>query len=503
MLTAIAALTLPACEDDDAIINPDPGRPSTEENVSNPKIGQLALASNPSTEFVPLYFCNNASDQLYIKLMEPSKEDVSYTIAIDRTYDFEKNIDYIKSKFNNVFVEPAAQLYDLIDIPVTNVEIKKGETVSTSTDLVISINSFCVNCVIPIVAKGDNGTEFRLFVMLTNFQNPIENREDKGLTVFAFIDTEEMNPLVARTLYYDLTYYKSRRDRTKIFLNMPLIDVVNLQKAQLKYNKMSNNVDVTCTADQLHVLKNGANMIKPLQNMGIKVCLTVQGGGDGYGFANLADDQIANVSFQIATLVETFHLDGVNLRDEGVNYEADGAPSKNSGSYPKLIKSLRSIMPDKLITLADDAGSIATMDTTVDGVEVGSLVDFVLNVKFGQYNNPWDDPERTPIAGLPKNRYALSSFRVEKNPTSEDDMIKREETDEKIFTTCIADGFDKCAVLANIPYYDYNEEMILDVAVGRLLRGLYDNNGGAYPRYGANYIYNNEYACYYAFRKDW
>ena len=56
------------------------------------------------------------------------------------------------------------------------------------------------------------------------------------------------------------------------------------------------------------------------------MCLSIEGGGTGIGFANLTDPQIIDFVAQVKVAVELFQLDGIHLRDEGAGYDKAEAP---------------------------------------------------------------------------------------------------------------------------------------------------------------------------------
>lgn len=55
--------------------------------------------------------------------------------------------------------------------------------------------------------------------------------------------------------------------------------------------------------------------IRPLQDKGRKVCISIEGGGKGLGFCNLTDAQIADFTAQVKAVVTEYGLDGVNFWD--------------------------------------------------------------------------------------------------------------------------------------------------------------------------------------------
>lgn len=493
LLTAIA---LTACEDDLAVINPDPGQPSTAPDETAESTGRLSLASDPATKYSIMSFHKVGSEKLYVELNSPATEDITYTISIVDA-PIEYNTISLKQYFHNIYpitIANNATEYATIDNNI--VTIPKGALKSSEAVFKIDVSDKFYNGsnAIFLEAKGTDDSKYNLVILAYQDTDPKADISKKGCTIFSYIDTEVVNPLIANYINFNLESYT---DAYESFNNMPLVDVVNLRKAQLKFNNSSGNVEVRCTADQLYVLKHYREMIQPLQSASKKVCLTIEGGGDGYGFANIPEDQIYDVALQIKTLIDAYNLDGINLRDENVNYGKPETPEINPTSYPKIIKTLRQLMPDKLITIADDGGTVSLMSTPVDGIIVGELIDYVLNVKFNTVNNPWNDSERKPIAGLTKDKYAVIAIKFA--PLSVEEQMEFEEnTLFELMDLTLGEGMNTLGVIDNIPYYDYNQEMILDNVIMYLTVPIYGLDDAM-----ALTNVNEIYTSYYAFKKDW
>lgn len=98
----------------------------------------------------------------------------------------------------------------------------------------------------------------------------------------------------------------------------------------------------------------------------------------------MTDTQIADFTSQVKEVVELYKLDGINLWDEGSGYGKEGMPPMNTTSYPKLIKSLREAMPDKLLTLVDKEEPTEYFHdvTLCGGIEVGKYIDYAWHGYF-------------------------------------------------------------------------------------------------------------------------
>lgn len=489
----LSALALTACEDDPTVINPDPGRPSTAPDEISEGVGRLSIASDPANKYVFMQLHEKTSEPIYVELTHPASEDITFTISLDESFDVYSSSKELDAGFHNIKGYAGRDDWnEIISLDDNSVTIAKGTNKSTVTTLNIDGSGRFLNSlqIFKLIANGSNGTQIPLYICVVWQQSPQSDVSKKGYTVFSYVDTEVVNPMLANFYSFDFMSFSDLPS----YENMPLIDVVNMRRAQLKYDSVSDHYDVRCTADQLHVLKHYSQMILPLQLSGKKVCLTIEGGGDGYGFANIPDGHIPDIANQIATLVNCYNLDGVNLRDEFVNYGVEGAPAINNTSYPRLIKKLRELLPDKMITLADDAGTVSTMDTAVDGISVGSLVDYVLNVRFNELNNPWDSLDRGPIAGLTKNRYAITAIDIR----TDEDMMAVDELSMQLLDIVYGTDFNKAVVLGNLKYYDYGEESLFDNNFMFLTIPIYGWDDGF-----ANPVYNSVSHSYYAFKKDW
>lgn len=170
--------------------------------------------------------------------------------------------------------------------------------------------------------------------------------------------------------------------------------------------------------------------IRPLQDKGRKVCLSLEGNGSGLGFCNLTDAQIEDFVAQVKACLDLYELDGVNLFDRNAGYgQVEGMPAMNTTSYPKLIKAMREAMPDKMLTLADyEEPTEYFWDTeATGGIEVGKYLDYawsgymsenedvqildpwgVIDQNEGEMNGmmfPVNNHPRKPIAGLEQSQY--------------------------------------------------------------------------------------------------
>lgn len=228
--------------------------------------------------------------------------------------------------------------------------------------------------------------------------------------------------------YLNTAQFDPRLANDIILINMKdsgyargLGNIVNLRSISVDFDSSTGRVSCLPKPDMRYVLNHYSEMILPVQETGRKVCLCIDGGGQGVGFCNFTDGQISQFVTSVKNLVDDYHLDGVNLWDRNSGYGKEGAPAVNTTSYPKLIVALREALgPHRLLTLTDyEEPTEYFYDTTATGgIEVGKYIDYAWSGYFdydgvAQVVDPWHQGfqmvssafPRKPIAGLSSHRY--------------------------------------------------------------------------------------------------
>lgn len=134
----------------------------------------------------------------------------------------------------------------------------------------------------------------------------------------------------------------------------PFFDVVTIDDGY--FMEMSDN-----KPDFVAGLGYYEERIKPLQDMGIKVLYTVRSGNGRWGFGNLPDDLIDELSDQIRDFIVKHKLNGVNLVDLDADYEDAYQPRPNDESYSKMVLALRKKLSDKRIITVRHVGYSSTL----------------------------------------------------------------------------------------------------------------------------------------------
>lgn len=232
---------------------------------------------------------------------------------------------------------------------------------------------------------------------------------EEWLTVF-YVDCADRQPLVAH--YYALE--KTDATTMELLYDCALGNIVVLKSSLVDFDAATGRALFSPTSDIKYIAEHAEKYIRPMQKRGRKVLLCISGGGTGLGPCNMNDEQIADFAQQVKTFVERYKFDGVNLWDKGSAYGMSGFPEMNTESYPKLIKALDEVMPDKLITVCDFEEPTATFHDTAatGGIAVGDHLDYawsgyVDEDAIVEYIDPWQNGERDrkPFAGLSQDKY--------------------------------------------------------------------------------------------------
>lgn len=235
-------------------------------------------------------------------------------------------------------------------------------------------------------------------------------------TVF-YLNTSQFDP----RLVTDFVVQKMSADMSNVYWDNAIGNIVNYRRATINYNKESGYVYLNLGADLRFLCEHFDTYFKPVKDTGRKICLCIEGGGDGIGFCNLTDEQISEFVSNVKYTIDSYGFDGVNLWDRNSGYGKEGFLQMNTTSYPKLIKKLREELgPYKLITIADYElyteyfWDVASMG----GIEVGKYLDYAWSGYINgdeppQIIDPYHQGEqyvssrypRKPIAGLSPKRY--------------------------------------------------------------------------------------------------
>lgn len=450
MLALCAATGLTACEEE--AIGLDAGTLQDEESFALIRSAMRSDHSFSGITKVDLFAAEEGEDpetvlidELFLTLDKPATGDVTAEITIGDTFteeylaEVERRNAQVKA-YNNYlqkFGSPKLPLFDTallttgnLQIDNTTLTITAGKTVSENVQVKVTGKDLDPDTIysLPLEirqtdASGAVRTHRQQYIIHINQEKvtidhyefpPMKDIElDSDLFTVFYVNVEEWSPLAANILAYI-----KRNKENGSFTYKTIGNIINLRPSTVGYDQLTGRCLFSLSPDLRYVLENSARYIRPIQNMGRKVCVCIQGGGKGLGFCNMTDTQIADFSAQVKEVVELYGLDGINLRDEGSGYGKEGMPPMNTTSYPKLIKSLREAMPDKLLTLVDKEEPTEYFHDVAlcGGIEVGRYIDYAWHgyakenemiqiVEPWEMDQPYSEYARQPIAGLSPERY--------------------------------------------------------------------------------------------------
>lgn len=449
-MLALCAAGLTACEEES--IGLDAGTLQDEESFALIRSAMRSDHSFSGITKVDLFAAEDGEDpetvlidELFLTLDKPATGDVTAEITIGDTFteeylaEVERRNAQVKA-YNNYLQKFGSSKLPLFDtallttgnlqIDNTTLTITAGKTVSENVQVKVTGKDLDPGTIysLPLEirqtdASGVVRTHRQQYIIYINQEKvtidyyefpPMKDIElDSDLFTVLYVNVEEWSPIAANILAY-IRFNKENFT----FTYKTIGNIVNLRPATVDYDQPTGRCLFSLSPDLRYVLENPARYIRPLQNMGRKVCVCIQGGGKGLGFCNMTDTQIADFSAQVKEVVELYGLDGINLRDEGSGYGKEGMPPMNTTSYPKLIKSLREAMPDKLLTLVDKEEPTEYFHDVAlcGGIEVGKYIDYAWHgyakenemiqiVEPWEMDQPYSEYARQPIAGLSPERY--------------------------------------------------------------------------------------------------
>lgn len=216
-----------------------------------------------------------------------------------------------------------------------------------------------------------------------------------GIVSIAYIEVNGFNPLNAG----EWTLSSSGKQ---------FFDIVNIFAANIKFDEATGRVYLSLNPNVQAILDGRDKYIKPLQDKGMKVCLTILPDHDGVGFANLTDADIRTFAAELKAVVETYGLDGVDFDDEYAeytNYDRPGFVEPSSAPYCRLCYEVKRIMPDKLCTVYFIGSVTEGFLSDIEGMEPGDFIDYSYYAQYGSWNTSY-----TYIKGMDKNQWGPYSW---------------------------------------------------------------------------------------------
>jgi len=192
----------------------------------------------------------------------------------------------------------------------------------------------------------------------------------------------------------------------------PLFDIAIIFASNINYDAVQGKAVLHHNDNVTAVLDNKDQLIKPLQDKGMKVLLSILGNHQGVGFANFTDRAAAHdFAQQLADAVAAYNLDGIDFDDEYAKYGENGQPPANDSSFVLLVEELRLLIPNKIISLYNIGPAVS--NTEWQGRKVGDYVNYSWQAYYGSYGAP-------NIAGMTdKNNLGPAAVWINQQPSNE------------------------------------------------------------------------------------
>ena len=403
-ILAAAAFLFAACEKAET---PDPGKPDDGEDGNEPVeevtfVPGTILAKNNETSVT----LRQGTDETkvfnyYFETDDEVAEERTVTLKVDETLVGDSRLlPEANYEFTETFTVPAGSYESATQTITFNADgLEEGEYVLPIAE---------------VVPEGETASEPLVYNITVRVPAQNKYRFADEYKVVLYVDTDTYDP----RLVTDYVTTLQRSDDKEPFT---LAWMVNLRRATLE---LENGRAVLSLGSKLsELLGSYEEYLLPIQDQGSKLCLSIECDGADFGFCNLTEEQMDDFVSQVADLVRTYDLDGVNLWDQNAGYEnaaASGLPEMNTTSYPLLIQKLRDALgTGRLITLADVGEPTAYFHDTeaTGGIEVGKLIDYAWSAYIADASaspviDPWNqggtgvsDYARQPIAGLSPENY--------------------------------------------------------------------------------------------------
>ncbi|WP_329378126.1 endo-beta-N-acetylglucosaminidase H [Streptomyces sp. NBC_01716] len=230
-----------------------------------------------------------------------------------------------------------------------------------------------------------------------------------------------------------------------------VFDVAVIFAANINYDTGTKAAYLHFNENVRRVLDNAATEIRPLQQKGIKVVLSVLGNHQGAGFANFPTQQAASAfAKQLSDTVAQYGLDGIDFDDEYAEYGNNGTGQPNDSSFVHLVTALRANMPNKIISLYNIGPAASRL--SYGGVNISSKFDYAWNPYYGSW--------QVPGLALPKSKLSPAAVEIGRtSQTTAADLARRTVSEGYgVYLTYNLNGADRSADVSAFTRHLYGSD---------------------------------------------
>ena len=368
-ISALALIgALAACAPDDVQM---PAVSETNYGTSSDAIAMLT-----DTWGTPLVtnvqFRDSGAINVKVALTKPLSSDAAFTLTYDAAA-----LDAFNAAHGTSY---QALPQELTGIP-TAITVKGGALHSDSC-MVTYITSPALDSLatyaIPLSIKSNNAvrvsdTTGSLIVLAKDISRAPDCAKSTGIRIVSCMDISHTNPL-NHTLF---TLKESGK---------PFFDMVILFSSNIRIDPVTGRVGIYHSPGASQALNNYMTYLKPLQDMGMKIVLSILPKGDGVGLCNLSDEGYRYLAQQISNTLDAYHLDGVFFDEEYANYSGHPLTGQDFVPYTagtakeraaRLIFETKKAIKDKL-TIVYAYSTLSSLPA-IDEVPSGEYVDMAIN----------------------------------------------------------------------------------------------------------------------------
>lgn len=234
-----------------------------------------------------------------------------------------------------------------------------------------------------------------------------------------------------------------------------LFDIAAIFASNINYDPATKKAVLFHNENVTKVLNGKNTYIKPLQDKGIKVLLTILGNHQGTGFANFTSRADAKAfAQQLSNAVTTYNLDGIDFDDEYSEYGKNNTPQPNDSSFVMLVQELRKLIPNKLITFYY-LGPV-TSRLTWNGQKALDHINYGWNPWYGTF-------DVNSVPALPKSQVSPAALWIGNNSEATAKSLAQKTVDQGygVFMTYDLNNVDRTSYLTSVARILYKDDVVL------------------------------------------
>lgn len=385
---AFVGATFTACEDDIEITNGSSTNPWGELDGTFGSVRSAAGAKMGTT--LTLKNNKDATGHVYFELSKAFEQDTKVTFKIDN----DALNEYNAANGTSYTMYPGVTLDN--DGKVT---IAAGKRKSDLLAVTIPAGQTGSNYAVAITATADNGATIAsnnasYVYLIKSIQLP--NYAPRDIKNIVYIEVNNENPLNAGE-------YILGEDKA------PFFDIVSIFAANINLDK-DGSPYLSLNDQTAFVLHNADKIIRPLQEKGIKVHLSILGNHDDAGMRSLSDAGAKAFAKELKAYADIYGLDGFDFDDEYSAYDKD----TYKGSSPAVVGNTRECTQERYANLMYECRQLMPKESNIafgiywyrstdypkgdiNGVAITDLVDYTVYGTYGSFK---------ALSGYPANMQA-------------------------------------------------------------------------------------------------